>query len=100
MTETRKLAAILVADVVGYSRLAGADEERTLARLRGPGASPPGVRSGRWEREGWSTTGQSSDWRAIRPIPSAAGLCRREVGGAQSCRIRRGKIRQGALCAL
>ena len=34
MTETRKLAAILVADVVGYSRLAAADEERTLARLR------------------------------------------------------------------
>jgi adenylate cyclase len=32
--ETRKLAAILVADVVGYSRLAGADEERILARLR------------------------------------------------------------------
>jgi adenylate cyclase len=32
--ETRKLAAILVADVVGYSRLAGADEDRTLARLR------------------------------------------------------------------
>src|SRR5271167_4745483 len=35
MSETRKIAAILVADVVGYSRLAGADEERTLARLRG-----------------------------------------------------------------
>jgi TolB-like protein/class 3 adenylate cyclase/tetratricopeptide (TPR) repeat protein len=35
MSETRKLAAILVADVVGYSRLAGMDEERTLARLRG-----------------------------------------------------------------
>src|SRR6476659_6015532 len=34
MVETRKLAAILVADVVGYSRLAGADEDRTLARLR------------------------------------------------------------------
>ena len=34
MGETRKLAAILVADVVGYSRLAGADEEGTLARLR------------------------------------------------------------------
>ncbi len=34
MTETRKLAAILAADVVGYSRLAGADEERTLVRLR------------------------------------------------------------------
>jgi adenylate cyclase len=35
LSETRKLAAILVADVVGYSRLAGADEDRTLARLRG-----------------------------------------------------------------
>ena len=35
MSETRKIAAILVADVVGYSRLAAADEDRTLARLRG-----------------------------------------------------------------
>ncbi len=34
MAEARKLAAILVADVVGYSRLAGADEDRTLSRLR------------------------------------------------------------------
>ena len=31
---TRKLAAILVSDVVGYSRLTGADEDRILARLR------------------------------------------------------------------
>ena len=35
MTQTRKIAAILVADVVGYTRLAGADEDRTLSRLRG-----------------------------------------------------------------
>ena len=34
MAETRKLAAILVSDVVGYSRLAGSDEDRILARLR------------------------------------------------------------------
>ena len=34
MAETRKLAAILAADVVGYSKLASADEDRTLARLR------------------------------------------------------------------
>jgi class 3 adenylate cyclase len=34
VSETRKLAAILVSDVVGYSRLAGADEDRILARLR------------------------------------------------------------------
>ncbi len=35
MIVMRKLAAILVADIVGYSRLAGADEDRILARLRG-----------------------------------------------------------------
>ena len=34
MGETRKLAAILVSDIVGFSRLAGADEQRTLARIR------------------------------------------------------------------
>ena len=34
MTEKRKLAAILAVDVVGFSRLTGADEDRTLARLR------------------------------------------------------------------
>jgi adenylate cyclase len=33
MTETRKLVAILAADVAGFSRLTGADEDRTLARL-------------------------------------------------------------------
>ena len=34
MGETRKIAAILVSDVVGFSLLAGADEDRALARLR------------------------------------------------------------------
>jgi adenylate cyclase len=34
MSETRKIAAILAADVVGFSRMASADEDRTLARLR------------------------------------------------------------------
>ncbi|HZZ24525.1 MAG TPA: adenylate/guanylate cyclase domain-containing protein, partial [Roseiarcus sp.] len=34
MGETRKIAAILCSDVVGYSKLAGADEDRVLARLR------------------------------------------------------------------
>ena len=34
MNEGRKLAAILVSDVVSYSRLASADEDRILARLR------------------------------------------------------------------
>src|SRR5579863_6047965 len=35
MATTRRLAAILAADVVGYSRLMGADEEGTLTRLKG-----------------------------------------------------------------
>jgi len=34
MSQNRKLAAILAADVVGFSRLAHGDEDRTLARLR------------------------------------------------------------------
>src|ERR1700693_4492272 len=34
MTTTRRLAAVLAADVAGYSRLMGADEEGTLARLK------------------------------------------------------------------
>ena len=33
MREQRKLAAVLAADVVGYSRLMGRDEAGTLARL-------------------------------------------------------------------
>lgn len=34
MSEQRRLAAIFAADIVGFSRLMGADEEGTLARLR------------------------------------------------------------------
>jgi adenylate cyclase len=33
MASTRRLAAVLAADVAGYSRLMGADEDGTLARL-------------------------------------------------------------------
>ena len=35
MSSVRRLAAILAADVAGYSRLMGADEEGTLERLKG-----------------------------------------------------------------
>src|SRR5712692_6055182 len=34
MSQTRRLAAVLAADVAGYSRLMGADEEGTLERLK------------------------------------------------------------------
>ena len=37
--ETRRLAAILAADVAGYSRLMGEDEEGTLAALNAFGAN-------------------------------------------------------------
>ena len=43
MAETRKLAAILAADVAGYSKLVGADEERTLAMLLTSGATVEGA---------------------------------------------------------
>jgi class 3 adenylate cyclase len=55
VSETRKIAAILVADVVGYSRLAGADEDRTpepaprniMATIRAAAASRRSTRSPR-----------------------------------------------------
>jgi class 3 adenylate cyclase len=34
ISEQRRLAAILVADVVGYSKLVGSDEAGTLAQLQ------------------------------------------------------------------
>ena len=54
MSETRKLAAILAADVVGYSRLADVDEDRMLARLRAP---TPIICI--WERR-WISRGQAA----------------------------------------
>ena len=54
MSETRKLAAILAADVVGYSRLAGADESSrpdgrrllSLSKGRGKVRAPYGCGAG------------------------------------------------------
>jgi hypothetical protein len=42
MSATRRLAAILAADVAGYLRLTGADEEGTLGRLKAPRRALPG----------------------------------------------------------
>ena len=50
MNGARKLAAILAADVVGYSRLAGVDEERAPVRfraLRGDSIEPAAAYRGR-----------------------------------------------------
>ncbi len=43
MTQTRRLAAILAADVVGYSRLMGADEEGTLVEVQQAMPAPSGT---------------------------------------------------------
>ena len=43
MAETRKLAAILAADVVGFSLMTRADEDGTLARLRKSGDEGAGA---------------------------------------------------------
>jgi hypothetical protein len=42
MSATRRLAAILAADVAGYLRLMGADEEGTLRPLKAPRPAIPG----------------------------------------------------------
>jgi adenylate cyclase len=47
ISETRKIAPILVADVVGNSRLAGADEEHTLALARVLHSDPRSTQSSR-----------------------------------------------------
>jgi hypothetical protein len=50
MTATRRLAAILAVDVVGYSRLIGADEEGTPQPAKG---DPIGL----YPRKNYSTPG-------------------------------------------
>jgi adenylate cyclase len=40
MSQTRRLAAILAADVAGYSQPMGADEEGTLERLKARKTEP------------------------------------------------------------
>ena len=80
MAENRKLAAILAADVVGYSRLAGSDEEQTLARLRA-------LRSDdrRW---------RSSANDPIPLLPTRTSLHARP--GAQNAGTARGPVRLGS----
>ena len=76
MNDTRKFAVILVSDVVGYSRLAGADEDRTLARLRGLRSDliDPAITAhhGRIVKR----TGEATR-RCVRPFPLRASIGQR-----------------------
>ena len=53
--EQRKLAAILAADVVGYSRLMGRDESGTLSRLRKNRSGATSIPSWRSTEAVWSS---------------------------------------------
>src|SRR5271166_1833470 len=63
MGGTRKIAAILVADIVGYSRLAGTDEDRTLSRAAG--AAQRSDRS-RHRRPSWANRQANWGWKPHR----------------------------------
>ncbi len=67
MSETRKLAAIVAADVVGYSRLAGAEEERTLARLRALRSAliDPAIAEHRGRTVKWTGDGILAEFRSV-----------------------------------
>jgi class 3 adenylate cyclase len=71
MTETRKIAAILVADVVGYGRLADADEDRTRG-LRSDLIDPAiDARHGRVvKRTGDGSLNDSAAWSTPCAVPS------------------------------
>jgi adenylate cyclase len=66
MSETRKLAAILAADVVGFSRLAATDEEDTLTRLRSlrSGLIEPSVANFRGRIVKWTGDGAIAEFRS------------------------------------
>jgi len=72
VSEVRKIAAILVADVVGYSRLAGADEDRTLSRLRALRSDliDPAIAGTRID---FSVDPDTGRWRGT-PLEQVAGL--------------------------
>jgi hypothetical protein len=112
MSETRKIAVILVADVVGYSRLADADEERTRARLRAlrrmtamartpllPEATPVGALSAQrrscWLEERWVAVDPSLPFRISAARPENDGS--RPFGFHDHSRLRRvGSLGSGA----
>ena len=79
MSQTRRLAAILAADVAGYSRLIGANEEATLGQLKAIRAeikwdSPPKIRfapDSPLERNGFELPGSAREWLPFRVF----GLC-------------------------
>jgi len=65
MSQTRRLAAILAADVAGYSRLMGADEEGTHERLKAHLQELVNPKIGEHRGRVVKNTGEAS-WRSLR----------------------------------
>ena len=81
MAETRKLAAILAADVVGYSRLAGSDEERFAF----PALSGPPTITLNWREVNTRRLWHTQSWAGRRPScrnPRVAPALHRRMGMA------------------
>ena len=92
--EIRKLAAILAADVVGFGRLTGADEDRTLARLRALRSDlidPTfAVRNGRViKRTGDALSSGFVQWSTpcVAQIEVQNAMVERNAGVGPECRI-------------
>jgi adenylate cyclase len=90
----RRLAAILAADVVGYSRLMGVDEEGTLSRLKGHRASLIDLKAAEHNGRIFKTTGDgllmefSSVVGAVRcAVDVQRGMAERNAGVAIESRI-------------
>jgi class 3 adenylate cyclase len=75
MSHVRRLAAILAADVAGYSRLMGADEEGTLERLKSAAPRVPRSEDGqasRPHRQDHTGDGMLTEFRASSMLCAAA----------------------------
>jgi len=90
MTDQRRLAAILVADVVGYSKLVGSDESGTLSRLRTlrseiiePVIGTHGGRLFKAMGDGFLVEFAS----AVRAVTAAQAIQQANAGGALQLRI-------------
>jgi hypothetical protein len=79
MSATRRLAGILAADVAGYSRLMGADEEGTHERLKA-------------HRRELARRGSTASSAMRRAVPSAASRRTRHRGSAINVRRHRSTV--------
>ena len=91
MAETRKIAAISVADIVGYSRLAGADEDRTLSRRRGlrsdlidPAVNAHDGRIVKWTGDGALVEFRSVVYAVRCAVEAQNGMAERNAGTARA----------------